>query len=357
MRITVKNADLARELALLEKIVGKKPTIPVLANVLMQANAGGLLMSATDLEVGLIGACMADVHEPGAVTLPAKKFMEIVRAQDGADLTLTTDTRGAVKFTSGKFLSRLQSLPAEDFPSLPSIDGHPSITIPRDQLKGAIAQTRFSISEKDQRYFLKGALLTLPADKLTIVSTDSKRISVTTIPRPGPEWESVLVPVEALDELDALLSEAGTDDITFARSDRHIFFDLDGRLLISRQVDGKFPAWERIIPKANEHVAQVERFPLISMLRRAILINEIINVSFDTNTIDISAASSDVGDGLESLPAVYAGPKIVCKFKGEYLIEWLNQAVGSTVNIKLKDSESAALFVDGEYLNVIGVMK
>src|SRR5262245_32121701 len=115
MKIIVKNADISKELNLLERIAGKKPTIAVLANVLIQAQTNTLVMSATDLEVGLVSACTAQVEEPGAITLPAKRFMDIVRAQSDNELILQSDARGTVNFSSGKFRSRLQALPASDF--------------------------------------------------------------------------------------------------------------------------------------------------------------------------------------------------------------------------------------------------
>lgn len=178
MQITVKSGDLGRELNLLEKIVGKKPTISVLGNVLLRAQGGGLLLSATDLEVGLIGACEAEIAVPGAVTLPAKKLMDLVRAQSDPRITLTEDTRGAVKFTSGKFVSRLQALPAADFPRMPPMEGE-QITLPRVALQRAIKQVRYAITDKDGRFFMKGALMELGAESLTLVATDSARLAFT----------------------------------------------------------------------------------------------------------------------------------------------------------------------------------
>lgn len=357
MEITVKNVDISRELNLLEKVVGKKPTISVLANVLIQANAGGLLLSATDLEIGLVGACPADVKTPGAVTLPARKLMEIVRAQTGNELTLKEDTKGAVRFTSDKFSSRLQSLPAKDFPGIPSMEGHPSLTIPRKNLKDVIAQVRYAISEKDSRYYTKGAYVAFQENRLTLVATDSARLSIASMSREGPEREAILVPSKCIDELAALLSEQGDSDITFAQSERHLFFDLDARLLISRQVDGKFPAYEKIIPKDNKLQAQIDRQEFINVLRRLVIIDDVIELSLKAFTLDVTSASQEVGDGVERIVVDYDGPDQVMRFKGQYILDFLTAASGEKITMALRDAAAPALFIDGEFLNVVMGMR
>lgn len=357
MKITVKNADLSRELNLLEKIVGKKVTIAVLGNVLIQASMGHLILSATDLEIGLVGACEADVEEAGAVTLPAKKLMEMVRAQTADTLTLASDKGGAVKLSSGKFSSRLQSLPATDFPGIPTIDGHPSITLPRAGLKDMIAQVRYAMSEKDQRYYLRGANMALNENELRLVTTDGARLSLTATKRDGPAWETCLIPDKALDELSALLAEPGNDDIVFAKSERHMFFDLDGRLLISRLVDGKFPAYDKIIPKHNIHPMELDRHELIPVLKRLLLIDEVVVLTLDTDSLEVSSRSADVGDGEELVSVSYTGPRMELKYKGQYILDFLNAATGQRVTLSVKDAETAALFTDGDYLNVVMGMR
>lgn len=357
MNITVAVADIARELGLLERIVGRKPTIPVLANVLIQANAGGLLLSATDLEIGLIGACAATVHEPGAVTLPAKKLVEIVRAQTNANIDLMRDKQGAVRFTSGGFNSRLQSLPAADFPRLPVMDGIETLTLPRAVVKTLIPQVRYAVSDKDQKYFLRGAMLVLHEGELLVAATDSSRIALSKAARDGAAAESVILPTKVLDELLALLSEQGTTDITFAHTERHLFFDLDGRLLISRQIDGKFPNYERIIPKQNEHVADIGREKFVTVMRRLILISPTVLLSLSPSTLDVSSSSADVGEGLESIAVTYDGPKIDIRFNGQYVLDFLGGSASETVRLALKDGASPALFSDGDYINVIMGMR
>lgn len=358
MKIAVNNVDLIRELNLLEKIVGKKPTIPVLANVLIQtADMGTLVLSATDLEIGLVGACPADVLESGSATLPARKLTELVRAQSDDKIMLESGPRGAVIFTSGKFKSRLQALPSEDFPKIPLVEGHPAIKLPR-ALKRMIAQVRYAISDKEGRHFMKGALLSFREGQgLLMAATEGARLSVTEIPFGSEGWEPVLLPAKALDELFALLAEEGTGDITFARSDRHLFFELDGRLFISRQIEGKFPDYERIIPTQNEHRMVIERAAFASMLRRFVLIDEVVVLQLKENSLELSAASAEVGDGVEAVTALYEGPEIELRYKAQFLLDFLTTALSDTVTMDIKDIHTPVLFTDGNFFNVIMGMR
>jgi len=357
MDITVQNSDLLRELNLLEKVIGKKPTISVLSNVLIRAEMGGLSMAATDLEIGLISGCAADVMEAGAITLPAKKLLDLVRAQSDTKVTMKSDAKGAVKFNSGGFQSRLQSLPAADFVGIPNGDGLTQYAIPRAPLKDAVAQVRFAISDKDSRFYTKGAYVAFNEDSLLMAATDSARLALTTFKRTGPMREAVLVPSKCLDELSALLAEPGDGDVMFAQSDRHLFFDVDARLLISRQVDGKFPAYERIIPKNNTHKVTVSRLEFASVLKRLVLIHDIVALSLKAFTLDLSAASAEVGDGVERLVVEYDGPDLNFKFQGQFILDFLSAATGEKVTLSFQHADSPALFSDGEYINVIMGMR
>lgn len=356
MQITVKVADIARELNLLEKIVDRKPTIPVLSNVLIQAGGGGLLLSGTDLEVALIGVCTAEVTVPGAVTLPARKLMEIVRAQSGDTVTIVRGDNGVARLSSGRFNSRLQCLPVEDFPSLASIEGHPSAKLPRTLMKDMIAQVRYAVSDKDTKFYLKGAVLVVDDGQLSMIATDQMRLSYTQNPWVADVPQTILTS-SALDELALLLAEPGEDDITFAQSDRHLFFDLDGRLLIARKVDAKFPNYKRFIPQDNVHRATINRLDFISVLKRLILVAETVQLTVDGGQLEAIAQSVDVGDGHEHLPIAYDGPQIKVRLNGQYMLDFLGASQSETIVLALKDSETGALFEDNRYINVIMGMR
>src|SRR5205823_6810871 len=247
MELVVRKTDLLRELQLFQGIVEPKNTIPILANVLFEANGAEVKMLATDLEVGLRSKCTASVSKGGSLTLPAKKLYEIVKALPETDVRIEED-KGGVKVAADRFDSRMQTLPREDFPTLPEASGSYSVTLSRDVLRQMVSKTQFAITGEDTRYFLNGALFIQRPESMSLVSTDGHRLALITVSREKGnnklkvDEDRVILPRKTLLELGRLLAE--TDgDIQYERGENHLFFELGGRLLISRMIDGQFPAF------------------------------------------------------------------------------------------------------------------
>src|SRR5919109_90144 len=182
MELVVKKNDLLRELQLFQGIVERKNTIPILANVLMEAKGNEIRMLATDLEVALRSRCEAAVEKSGTLTLPAKKLYEIVKALPETDVRIAEDKNG-VKVAADRFDSRMQTLPREDFPAVPDASGSTSATLPRAAVKEMVAKTQFAITGEDTRFFLNGALFILRPDSMSLVSTDGHRLALITVTR------------------------------------------------------------------------------------------------------------------------------------------------------------------------------
>ena len=184
MELVVRKNDLLRELQLFQGIVERKNTIPILANVLMDAKGDEVRFLATDLEVGLRSQCDATVTKPGSLTLPAKKFYEIVRSLPETDIRISED-KGGVKVAADRFDSRMQTLPKEDFPTLPDSWRTTGARLPRASIKEMVTKTQFAITGEDTRYFLNGALFVLRPDSMSLVATDGHRLALVTCPRDG----------------------------------------------------------------------------------------------------------------------------------------------------------------------------
>ena len=355
VHVIVSSTDLLRELAVLARLVQKKPTLPILSNVLLQAADGWLHMSVTDLEVGMVTACQATVGEAGDLTLPVAKLAELAKTLPNTDITISS-VKGVVKFTAAGFNSRLQSLPAADFPAIPVPEGT-SVILPRGPFRDLIKKVRFAINEGDSRHLVRGALLTLPENAFGLVATDSHRLALAPAVRVGAVGDPALLPAKALDHLTILLSDSGEGDLTFSRTDRHLFFELDGRVLVSRRIEGKFPSYERIIPTSNDHVVLLDRSAFATMVKRQLLIADIVTLTIDAGAVDITTSSAEVGDAIERLPVTYEGPKLEIKLNGGYVVEFLEAATGQQVQMALKDAKSPALFTDDQYINVMMGMR
>jgi DNA polymerase-3 subunit beta len=351
MELVVRKNDLLRELQLFQGIVERKNTIPILANVLMEAKGDQVSFLATDLEVGLRSRCAASVAKGGALTLPAKKFFEIVKSLPETDIRIAED-KGGVKVAADRFDSRMQTLPREDFPTLPESSGTVSAQLDRSALKEMVAKTQFAITGEDTRYFLNGAQFVLRPDSMSLVATDGHRLALVTVVRDGKgknkeaEENKAILPKKTLGELGRLLSD-GEGDVSYVRGENHLFFDVAGRLLISRMIDGQFPAYERVIPKGNDKHIEFERDRLTNAVKRvALLSNErsrAVKFQIDKGKVDVTSSSPDLGEAKETLPVDYAGASMQICFNAQYVLDFLAAVSTDVVSLELKDEVSQAV--------------
>src|SRR3954447_9310188 len=370
MEFVVRKNDLLRELQLFQGIVERKNTIPILANVLMEAKGDEVRFLATDLEVGLRSKCKANVTKPGALTLPAKKFYEIVKSLPETDIRVAED-KGGVKVAADRFDSRMQTLPREDFPTLPDASGAYNATLARPVLRHMVAKTQFAITGEDTRYFLNGALFILKPDSMSLVATDGHRLALVSVPRDagkgkkGDDEVRVILPRKTLLELGRLLSE-GDGDIQYERGENHLFFEVGGRLLISRMIDGQFPAFERVIPKGNDKRVEFDRDRLTSAVKRvALLSNErsrAVKFQVDKGKVEIASSSPEFGEAKEVLMVDYTAAPVTICFNAQYVLDFLSVVETESVGLEFKDEMSQAVMkpigADGyDYTYVIMPMR
>jgi DNA polymerase-3 subunit beta len=347
MELVVRKNELLRELQLFQGIVERKNTIPILANVLIEAKGNEIHMLATDLEVALRSRCAASVGKSGSLTLPAKKLFEIVKALPETDVRIEEDKNG-VKVAADRFDSRMQTLPREDFPTLPEATGKGRASLPRSALKEMVAKTQFAITGEDTRYFLNGAKFVLKPDSLTLVATDGHRLALVEVKHNVGITEEigVILPKKTLLELGKLLAE-GDGDILFESGENHLFFEVGGRMLISRMIDGQFPAYERVIPKGNDKDIEFERERLTNAVKRvALLSNErsrAVKFEIEKGKVEVTSSSSEFGEAREQLPVDYAGTAMTISFNAQYVLDFLNVVETDSVSLSLKDEVSQAV--------------
>jgi DNA polymerase-3 subunit beta len=359
MELVVRKTDLLRELQLFQGIVERKNTIPILANVLMDAKDNEVRLLATDLEVGLRSRCDATVAKSGSLTLPAKKLYEIVKALPETDVRIEED-KGGVKVAAERFDSRMATLPREDFPSLPDVtSGAASISLERDALKQMIGKTQFAITGEDTRYFLNGAQFVLRGDVMRLVATDGHRLALVSVARDGGSISSgdgagqgadeemkVILPRKTLLELNRLLAE-GDGPVKFEKGENHLFFEVGGRILISRAIDGQFPAYERVIPKNNDKAIEFEKDRLTSAVKRvALLSNErsrAVKFQIDNGQVEVASSSPEFGEAKEMLPVEYKGPALQICFNAQYVLDFLSAVETDNVSLEFKDEMSQAV--------------
>src|SRR3954467_1887201 len=349
MELVVRKNELLRELQLFQGIVERKNTIPILANVLMDAKGEEVRFLATDLEVALRSRCAATVTKGGSLTLPAKKLYEIVKSLPDTDIRIAEE-KGGVKVAADRFDSRMQTLPREDFPPLPDAGVAPTATLQRPGLKEMVAKTQFAITGEDTRYFLNGAQFVLRPDSMSLVATDGHRLALVTVSRNGTSGgdaeNKAILPKKTLGELGRLLSE-GDGDVSYERGENHLFFQVGDRMLISRMIDGQFPAYERVIPKGNDKHIEFERDRLTNAVKRvALLSNErsrAVKIQIDKGKVDVTSSSPDLGEAKETLPVDYTGGAMQICFNAQYVLDFLAAVTTDVVSLDLKDEVSQAV--------------
>jgi DNA polymerase-3 subunit beta len=351
MELVVPKTEIARELQLLQGIVERKTTIPVLANIRLEAREDQLHFLATDLEVALRTRCPASVSRAGALTVQAKKLYEIIRALPDCEVRIAEERSSNVKVAADTFTSRLQTMSLDDYPTLPDEVPEPSMRLPGALIRQMIEKIQFAMTLEDTRYYLNGALLLLRSDSIGLVATDGHRLALATarhqpVP-PVDQDQRIILPRKTVAELARLLADAGDSDFSYSRTDNHLFFKVDNRLLLSRAVDGQFPAYEKVIPKAADKRAEFDRDRFTAALRRvALLSNErskAVKIEFESGKVELSANNGDLGEARETLAVAYDGSPVRTSFNAQYLLDFLAVVGTEAVAMELKDEVSQAV--------------
>lgn len=364
MEVRIERSKLLGELIPMQGIVERRTTIPVLSHILLKAEDDKLYLSSTDLDVSLLSSSEAQVKSPGAIAVQARKFLEIVRAvsSDTVDLNLEDEKR--LRIDAGQSHFKINTLAAEDFPTLPEVSPGDTLNLPFEDFKRAIGRIIFAVSTEESRFQLNGALLKMKDGGVELVATDGHRLALVEHDLDsGKNAEGVLVPRKALQELQRFES-AG--DLEFSRNEHHLSFRLGGRELICRILEGTFPDYERVISKDNDKSAFFGRKELIQAVQRAALLTgdraRAVRLALTTGTLVITAANPDLGEAMEELPCEYEGDEIRIGMNPDYLVQFLNAVDTERVRLELKDENTQCIGypVDGEdkrYLCVVMPMR
>lgn len=348
MEISVRRSDLFRELQLVQGIVERKTSIPVLSNVLFEAKGAELRLAATDLDVSLRCGCAAEVRKEGAVTLAAKKLYEIVRMLPESEVQLRQLQDAWVAIECERASFKVAGLPREDYPALPETKGRKAVEIPAAVLRELIARTAFAITAEDARYYLAGALLILDKEAVGMVATDGHRLAFAQrrVPLKGAEGGRVLVPRKAIHELARLLE--GGETVLFQESDNHLLFSVGIRTLASKTIEGQFPAYEKVVTAVADKHAGLDRELFAMAIRRVSLLSSersrAVKLALQSGRLEIHASAPELGEAHESLPAEYQGDPVEIGFNAQYVLDFLGAVGNDSVMLDLKDAESQGLF-------------
>jgi DNA polymerase III subunit beta len=359
MKVTVERAALLKALGHVHRVVERRNTIPILGNVLLRAEDGGLRLKATDLDIEVTETIPADASERGATTVPAHVIYDIVRKlPEGGQISLEiAGDAGQMQIRSGRSRFMLQALPEGDFPDLAAGDMPHRFTMPAADLKRLIEKTQFAISTEETRYYLNGIYFhTLEAEGATMlraVATDGHRLARVEMgaPEGAAGMPGVIVPRKAVAEIQKLV-EDGDNDVAVELSPAKIRLTFDGVVLTSKLIDGTFPDYQRVIPTGNDKRLTVERGDFAKAVDRVSTISSergrAVKLALNEGRLTLSVNNPDSGSATEEIEVDYEAGPLDIGFNARYLLDITGQLDGDTALFRLADPGSPTVIQDRE---------
>jgi DNA polymerase-3 subunit beta len=352
MKFTITRESLQEGLVSVAASVPTKTTLPVLSNILVEASPDGVRLSGTDLDIAVSTVVPAEVDEEGAVTLPAKKLVEIVRELPSAAVRLTAAGEQRVQLECGRSKFKLLGIPKEEFPSFPPVDFTDSWTVTSSDLQKLINHVAFAASTEESRPILNGVLWELRADHMRMVATNGHRLARMDVPiSSGNASSDLIVPPKALEQVRRLFGPA--DEIEIARSDNHLGFRCGSTLVFTRLIEGPYPNYEQVIPKENDKEATIEKHALTSALRRVGVVasdqTHRVRLGFGPGTLTFSVSTPDLGEAQDEIAVSYGGEELEIGFNANYLLDILKYMPTDEVKLTFKAPERAATIEPAEW--------
>ena len=342
-------------------VVERRQTLPILSNILLKLDDQQLSLTGTDLEVEMVALTEVVGSESGEITVPARKLLDICRElPDNADIEVSLNEQ-RLEIRAGRFKSHLSTLPAMDFPVVDKSETQQSATVDSQSLKELLELTGFAMAQQDVRYFLNGMLIEHGEGYLRSVATDGHRLAMNSLAldKAQASLGQVIVPRKGVLELQRLLAEF-EENVSISIGSSHLCLEAGGYRLTTKLIDGRFPDYERVIPRNGDKTILANKQDLRRALNRtAILSNEKfrgIRVQFSSGLIQLTANNPEQEDAEESVPVEYTGPDLEIGFNVGYLLDVLNVVRGDEVKITVFDENSSALLEDPASENALYVI-
>lgn len=346
MEFTIKQSVLKDELNFIQGVVERKTTIPVLANILIESiGENEIRILGTDLDVTIRCDAEANITTGGSICIQARKLFDIVRALESGDVHFKKEDNEWVTMQCGRAKFRLAGISRDQFPEVPQNISTP-MRLPAAVFNYFIQNTSFAMTNDVSRFTLSGAKFIVGNGLAKMVTTDGHRLAYIETAFSGDATDAIetLVPKKALLEL-AKISRETSDNISFGEDNNHLYFKMEGRLLISRKLSGQFPNYEMVMPKDNDKLAVFDLDEMRSAVRRVSLMaderNRSIKLTVRTGEIELTAQSSEEGEGNEIVQADFTGDEVQLGFNAQYLLEFLNNAGTLEVNNTAEETTEA----------------
>jgi DNA polymerase III subunit beta len=358
MKFKINRDHFTNGLAQVLNVVGSKATMPILSNVLIEAEKDHITLTTTNLDLGIRCKIKAEVKEGGAVTLPVKRLATIVRELPNVDVTFDASPNHQVKLASGGSNFRIMGIGKEEFPPLPEFGDEKSFTLEQAELTAMLKSVAYAQSTDETRYILNGVYFNFRDGKLSLVATDGRRLALVSkeLEVPATSAGAIILPAKTVNELARMLDKGEKLKISF--NDRRAAFQIntdkdasgltDSIYLYSKVVEGNYPNYQQVIPKETHQRIKLERELFLQCIHRAALVcsekSNSVKLKLTSNLLEITAQSPDFGEAHESMAIGYSGPDLQVAFNPSFMMDPLKALNKDEVFFELKDEVSPGVF-------------
>ena len=361
MKLRVTKQDLLNGIQTVQNVVSSRATLPILSNILIETQSGGLRLVATDLDMGISCVIPVNIIEEGAITISAKRFSDIIKELPDAPIEITTKKNNQVDVDCEKIKFKIMGLPKDEFPKFPEFKDKEAIPLEQSTLKNLLETTSFAVSHEETRYILNGILLEIKDNIIKLVATDGRRMALreSKLTASTKKDIKVIIPIKAIQEIIRNLKDEG--EVLMMLGANQILFDINKTLIVSRLIEGEFPNYQQVIPKPAENKLMVNREDFLAAIRRANLLStpdfQAIKFEVFKNKLVISKSTPDVGESREELDINYSGKELIVGFNPHYLIDVLKSLGEEEVNLELTDVDKPGVIRSEGYLYLVLPMR
>lgn len=357
MKVIISRVELVALIGAIQGVVASKPAIPILANILIEAFDGHLVINATDLTVSVHSQALANVIEEGAITLPARRFFQLVREMTAPEVEIESSSGEIAYVRGGSSEFRINGIHKSEFPSLPDMGEARFFTIPAATFKEMLTKSAFAAAREDSRHVLNGILMQIESGQATFVGTDGKRLAKVFTPIVMNEdfKHHYLLPLKASEEMIKMIE--GETEAKIALLPDKVSLEIGETTLVTRLLSGDYPDIERVIPEETKQKFSIHREELMSLLKQIALFtsekNHSVHFIFEQGELTLTSSSNELGDGKVSMPVDYTGERFEIAFNPFFFHDILRHCKDETVSFAITNAHNPGLITDSSTANFV----
>jgi len=361
MKFKIEKSLLVGGIQTVQNVITSKAVLPILSHILIETQNDKLRLTATDLDVGISCVLPVDIQEQGAITIPAKRFGDIVKELPSESVNLATRKNNLVSITTESCEFKIMGLAKEEFPKPPEFQNKEAIKLDQATLKEMLGLTSFAASFDETRYILNGILFKIDKNNLVLVATDGKRLAIAErkLNQDTNKSLQMIVPIKTIQELLRNLKEEG--ELSVILGNNQALFELGEVSIISRLIEGEFPDYKQVVPPVAENKMSISREQFLLAVRRAALLStpdfQAVKLEVFKNKLVVSKSTPDVGESREEMAVEYKGKELMIGFNPAFLIDVLKNLSQGTVEMELADSEKPGVIRTDGYVYIVLPMR